>query len=371
MPRRERPFGKSWRGALTGITQSTRAYEDWLRVQLPDGFAPTDLDRKHAKMRDNAFSFLRATYWRWAETVFEVCPELASAPSVLAVGDIHLENFGTWRDIDGRLVWGINDYDEAAEMPFVLDLVRLATSALLARGRREMPSREVCGQIMNGYRDGLAAPEPLILEREYKWLRKMVVVPEKDRADFWRTIDKLRRHPDPPVRFVATLRSAFPEPPEPLVVLRRVAGMGSLGRLRLAGVAHWHGAPVVREVKAITQSAWTRVPGRIDAGIRCKEIAIGRFRAPDPWFGLRDDNLVVRRLSPNNRKIEMNDSLSSLLAADMLWAMGRDLAAVHADVADRREALDTYLKDYGRGWLLDAAEKMASAVRTEYLAFSG
>ena len=55
---------------------------------------------------------------------------------VLAVGDIHLENFGTWRDADGRLVWGVNDFDEAAQMPYVLDLVRLAASALLANPSR-------------------------------------------------------------------------------------------------------------------------------------------------------------------------------------------------------------------------------------------
>ena len=48
---------------------------------------------------------------------------------MLAVGDIHIENFGTWRDNDGRLIWGVNDFDEAAEMPYALDLVRLTTSA--------------------------------------------------------------------------------------------------------------------------------------------------------------------------------------------------------------------------------------------------
>ncbi len=370
MPRRERHFGKSWRGALTGITQSTRDYEDWLRAQLPDGFAPTDLDRKHSRMRESAFSFLRATYWRWAETVFEVCPELANAPQVLAIGDTHLENFGTWRDVDGRLVWGVNDFDEAAEMPFALDIVRLAASALLARGRRDIESREVCTQLLSGYRDGLAAPEPLVLDRDYRWLRKLVIVPEKDRADFWKDMDKLRRHPDPPARFVAALQSAFPEPPEQLLVVRRVAGTGSLGRLRLAGIAHWRGAPLLREVKAITRSAWSRLPGRGEATIRCKQAATGRYRAPDPWMGLRDD-LAVRRLSPNNRKIEVDDNLSALLGADVLWAMGRDIAGVHADTSSQRGALDAYLKDHGRGWLLDAAEKMASAVRTEHLAFKG
>src|SRR5262245_32368109 len=117
---------------MTTICQSVRRYEDWLRRQLAGELVETDLEQKHAKMCASPFAFLRATYWRWAETVLDVCPDLAGAPEVLAVGDIHLENFGTWRDADGRLVWGVNDFDEAAHMPYALDLVRLATSALIA-----------------------------------------------------------------------------------------------------------------------------------------------------------------------------------------------------------------------------------------------
>jgi len=36
---------------------------------------------------------------------------------VLAVGDLHVENFGTWRDAEGRLIWGVNDFDEAWRLP--------------------------------------------------------------------------------------------------------------------------------------------------------------------------------------------------------------------------------------------------------------
>ena len=54
------------------------------------------------------------------------------APQVLAVGDLHVENFGTWRDMEGRLVWGINDFDEVYELPYTIDLVRLAASAHIA-----------------------------------------------------------------------------------------------------------------------------------------------------------------------------------------------------------------------------------------------
>src|SRR5215510_12886692 len=114
------------------IIRSTGAYERWLQKQLHGDVVKKDLDEKHARMAADAFQFLRATYWRWAETILAICPELEDAPSVLAVGDIHIENFGSWRDLEGRLVWGVNDFDEAAKMPYVLDLVRLVTSIRLA-----------------------------------------------------------------------------------------------------------------------------------------------------------------------------------------------------------------------------------------------
>lgn len=39
----------------------------------------------------------------------------------MAVGDLHVENFGTWRDIEGRLVWGVNDFDEAHPLSYAND----------------------------------------------------------------------------------------------------------------------------------------------------------------------------------------------------------------------------------------------------------
>ena len=101
------------------IRAANRDYERWLTAQLQGDIVAADLKTKHKKMRESAFAFLRATYWRWAETILAVCPDLADAPATLAVGDIHLENFGTWRDQEGRLIWGVNDYDEAAEMPYI------------------------------------------------------------------------------------------------------------------------------------------------------------------------------------------------------------------------------------------------------------
>ena len=80
-----------------------------------------DLAYKHERMAKNPFVFLRATFFRWARQIEAVCPELADAPAVLSVGDAHIENFGTWRDAERRLVWGVNDFDEAAEIPYPYD----------------------------------------------------------------------------------------------------------------------------------------------------------------------------------------------------------------------------------------------------------
>src|SRR6188768_963889 len=135
-------------------------YETWLRAHCR--VVKADLKEKHRKMQKNAFAFLRATYFRWARTIESVCPELAAAPVVACVGDIHVENFGTWRDADGRLVWGVNDYDEAAIMPYPLDLVRLAASIRLAP-KLDVSNTAAAEALLRGYREGLDQPQPALL----------------------------------------------------------------------------------------------------------------------------------------------------------------------------------------------------------------
>ena len=299
---------------MLNIGRSTSAYEAWLKQQLGGSLVAKDLQRKHEKMRkDGPFAFLRASYWRWAETVLEVCPQLASAPSVLAVGDIHLENFGTWRDAEGRLIWGVNDFDEAAEMPYAIDLVRLATSALLAHARQDGRAEQISRDLLRGYRKGLAAPSPIVLDRKYRWLRRIVVVSEDRRRDFWEKIHREKPKRAPP-RYRKLLADSLPRGHAEACTAPRTAGTGSLGRPRWIAVAEWNGGEVVREAKALVLSGWCRAHARGTLKLRCKEIGNGRYRAPDPWLTFEDD-IVVRRLSPNNRKIEADDPALARLSA--------------------------------------------------------
>src|SRR2546423_647227 len=107
-----------------------RDYEAWLAEQCD--VVRKDIAYKHKRVKKSPFIFLRATYFRWARKMGAWCPELMDAPQILPIGDRHLENFGTGRDADGRLVGGVNDFDEPAVMPYVLDLVGRGTSIQLA-----------------------------------------------------------------------------------------------------------------------------------------------------------------------------------------------------------------------------------------------
>ena len=346
------------------IVESTAAYEAWLRAQLVGEVIETDIRTKHEKMAEGPFPFLRATYWRWAETILELCPELTNAPQVLAVGDIHLENYGTWRDEEGRLVWGVNDFDEAAEMPYALDLVRLGTSAVL--GCPNIDSRaDICANILQGYARGLAEPQPIVLDHAYAWLGRLVRVPNKEREHFWDKMTALKPpKKTPDSRYLRALADSMPQPGLQITYARRTAGAGSLGRPRFVGIAQWRGAPAVREAKAALPSAWTRVKGRGPKTLRCYDIATGTSRAPDPWYAVSDD-VVVRRLSPNNRKLDAETHALELIDKRMLRLMGRDLAAVHVGVADARAAIGRDLAKRKDGWLSDAVKRAAPFVRGE------
>ena len=46
-------------------------------------------------------------------------------------GDLHAENFGTYMDANGRLIFNVNDFDEAYVGPFTWDLKRFAASLAL------------------------------------------------------------------------------------------------------------------------------------------------------------------------------------------------------------------------------------------------
>ncbi len=102
------------------------AIVDWNR-----GRKPELLRMKYARMGADMFAFFRGTDHLFAAEWPALRP-VDPGPSILICGDLHLENFGAFRSDDGSFAFDINDFDEATVAPCSIDLVRCATSILLA-----------------------------------------------------------------------------------------------------------------------------------------------------------------------------------------------------------------------------------------------
>src|ERR1700728_2863248 len=137
--------------------RATASYETWMRTCT--AVVSSDLRLKHEQMKERPFLFLRGTFYRWAQMWPSVCAELCDAPKVLAVGDLHVNSFGTWRDAEGRLCWGVDDFDEAYSLPYTNDLVRLAGSLTLVIDAESLSVqfKDGCEAILDGYRQSLRA----------------------------------------------------------------------------------------------------------------------------------------------------------------------------------------------------------------------
>src|SRR5262245_28200915 len=218
---------------MTNIRASTDSFEKWLSAQTI--IVRPDLIRKHERLSEDPFVFLRGTFYRWVETFADICESALDAPHVLAVGDLHVENFGTWRDREGRLIWGVNDLDEAADRPYTNDLVRLATSAALAAREEHIALQldDICAAILDGYSTSLErGGEPFVLEERRRWLRDVAVNDLRDPKTFWTDLQSLPTAARVPPDAIRALDAALPPNQLDRTIRRRVAGVGSLGRQR-------------------------------------------------------------------------------------------------------------------------------------------
>jgi len=353
------------------IIKATASYEAWLSKQTP--LIKADLKFKHEMMRAGLFSFLRGTYYRWAQIWTANCPELTKDTVVLAVGDLHVENFGTWRDVDGRLVWGINDFDEVHSLPFTNDLVRLAVSAWLAieTGELSIASDAACSAVMEGYRACLkVGGQPVVLADSSSPLRTMARARLDQPERLW-----LKLHSHPPERrpvpkeAMRAIKSLLPEQGIVLRFLHRVAGIGSLGKERFTGIGSWQGGYIVREAKALTASACDWAEGKKGCKIRYEKMLHKAVRCLDPLVQVRG-KWLVRRLSPDCFKIPLSHLPKRRNERDLLYWMGWETANIHLGSTGAKK-LAKQLKRKPANWLEKAAAAMTRATKLDWKEWRG
>ena len=348
------------------IQQASRQYETWLAAHIR--IVQSDLEAKHQLMAQDAFSFLRATFYRWMQLFPALCPQLAAAPAVLAVGDLHVENYGTWRDAEGRLVWGINDFDEAFPLPYTVDLVRLAVSAWVAIEalHLSLDPLDACAAILEGYTLGLEnGGEAFVLAEKHPLLRDIATSKLRDPTLFWEKFEALPTVKPVPAKIMRLLKQAMPERGLPFRVAHRRAGLGSLGRPRFTAIADWRGGKIARETKPLLPSACAWAGGLANHEIYYEPILSNAVRAPDPFLGVQE-GWVMRRLSPYCSRIELAQLPRGHDGEKLLRAMGRELANVHLGARRAVAAVRRDLPARKAGWLAQAAKVMAEATLNDW-----
>ena len=350
------------------LRQASSQYETWLAAQLH--LLPADLRLKHQRMLEGPFPFLRATYYRWAQVWPVACGKFGLGPRVLAVGDLHVENFGTWRDTDGRLVWGVNDFDEAYPLPYSNDLVRLATSAFLAVKELNVSPKRAAAEILRGYGESLkAGGRPFVLVDRTTPLREMARHRLNEPEKFW---NKLRRlvplKKRPRAEAIKAIQAILPPGRIRLRYAHRIAGLGSLGRERFTGLGVWLGGQIAREAKSCAASACAFADGMTAATILIDEIVRRAVRVPDPFWKVTR-GWMARRLSPDCFRFELAHLPQERDELYLLYCMGWETANIHLGSGEASAILRD-LRRKPRHWLFKAASLMREQVLEDWREYS-
>lgn len=380
------------------------------------GRDPERLAMKYAKMAQNPFIFLRGA----CHLFYDSLPDSAlfhDVPLAWCCGDLHFENYGSYKG-DNRLVYfDINDYDEAALAPVTWDMVRLLTSiqcgadALNATQAEALAVSQSC---LDAYRSTLITGKPLWVERETSSGLVNVLLTtlqSRERAAFLdkRTVRKAHRRslivdrvkalPATAAQkelvngFMQKFAATQPNPEffEVLDIACRIAGTGSLGVERFVVLVEGKGSPDgnylldIKEAKpsamaphlarlGIRQPHWADEANRVVSVQNRMQAVDHAFLHPVKLGGLP---CILKGLQPSEDRVSIGEwgkkldrlkdvvaTMGRILAWDQLRASGRGGAAT----ADELIAFAQ-----GDNWttgLLDAATTMTLTTRQQWQEFT-
>ncbi|XBQ16963.1 MAG: DUF2252 family protein [Oceanicaulis sp.] len=112
--------------------------------------------RKFDELAGDVFKFFRGTALLFYR---DMAGQDASMPTVMALGDVHPENFGVMPDRHGAPIFGVNDFDETIYAPFTWDLKRGATGFWIAAayegGLKRKKRRKIIRKFVKGYLEAM------------------------------------------------------------------------------------------------------------------------------------------------------------------------------------------------------------------------
>jgi uncharacterized protein (DUF2252 family) len=307
------------------------------------GREPERLAMKYQLMRTSPFVFLRGT----CHLFYQRLPHgsvLEAAPPVWICGDMHLENFGSYK-ADNRLVYfDINDFDEACLAPSLFELIRLLTSVLVGAADLRVSRAEalaLCHTAVDAYAAALSNGHARWIEEEtsqgmvrdlFDALRKSSRVDLLNRRTELKgkkrvlRIDGKKALPvsDKARAEVTAFMSEFasgqasPDFYRVIDVARRVAGTGSLGVDRYVMLVEGKGSPDGNYLLDLKQALPSSVAPRVNTpqpvwGTEAQRVVAIQRRAQavsQAFLHAVDFNqrpYVLRSLQPSEDRVALSD----------------------------------------------------------------
>jgi uncharacterized protein (DUF2252 family) len=382
--------------------------------QFNAGRDPERLKLKFSNMRENPFVFLRGTCHLFYARL-PVSGLFSKEPPTWVCGDLHLENFGSYKG-DNRLVYfDLNDFDEAALAPATWDLVRFLTSVLASAESMHATDSEalgLCQAFLAAYSDALLLGKARWVERETALglVRKLLeALRGRQRPEFLdsrterkgkkrqlRTADGKKALPvsaDQRQRVTALIEEFGSTQPNPgfyevLDVARRIAGTGSLGVDRYVILVRGKGSPdgnylldlkqslpssLVPYLK-IRQPKWESEAHRVVAVQRRMQAVSMAFLHP---VRLDKRAYVLRGLQPSEDRVTLDrdhESLGDLtdvirvMGEIVAWAQLRSTGREGSATAD--ELIEFGARKEWRENLIGAAQECVAELKKDWKVFA-
>ncbi|MBK8115007.1 MAG: DUF2252 family protein [Candidatus Accumulibacter sp.] len=376
------------------IRSSTKDYEQWLGKQLVNrgGCDEWALKEKCKLMKNgDDHSFLRATFYRWASLWTGLHN---GGPKIVSVGDIHIENFGTWRKETGKrtLVWGVNDFDESCVLPWTNDLVRLGVSATFAirelNDSFHIKSKRACRTMLKSYTDALLndTAKAFVLRDDNdpfcRLVKKMIPGIKQTAKKYF----KDRQGDLAPIKIGALekdLRKALKRLQKSLPAGTRryspyqlkphaLVGLGSLGKRRFYALVK--DDSLIYEIKPAIASACEWAKGTDGQNADTKLLKSSR-RVPDPSQDV-NNGWIVRRRGSDAQKLELDKferNRDAKKEALLFTNMAIELANLHRTNSKKKiEAVVTDLKQRNKkdpDWFLKLVAKWVKKMENDHKKF--
>lgn len=345
------------------------------------GRDPDRLNLKLAAIAAEPFAFFRGTNHLYAASLQGDIG--LDAPHTYVCGDLHVENFGSFKGDNGLVYFDLNDFDDALVAPFTVDAVRMLSSVLVAAhqyGLSEADARVACANMLGEYTHTLRTGKPRWIERatatglvatllrQVKRRRRGSLLAARTTLRAGRRRLNLDRHAMRADReqreraaHILSVYSQQDHHGHRFVgedAARRVAGVGSLGLERYVVLAHDMQLPTSRrlvDIKRAAPSAWVDMEHHqphwgSDAQrvVTSQQIMQAASPALLSYVALgRRESFVVKSLQPTTDRVDLAHCRNKTALLDVLATMARAAAWAHLrgcghQAADRIEKLQDY-----------------------------